>query len=211
MAEYKNLIEARKAGDEFYKPIKPCSRGHLSIRKVKGYHCLECRSIDIVYPERRCNERDIAISEGKDTYFTGKSCKHGHTAERFVRNHQCVECSRTMYYDAERKRYQENPLFRQFQQRKQAALKNRIPFTIEFDELEQPEFCPVFGVKLNYVANEKGNRKPNRASIDKVIPELGYVSGNVRIISDQANRLKNNATVEQLKMILKYIEENTNV
>lgn len=88
-------------------------------------------------------------------------------------------------------------------------MKNDIPFTIDFSELDQPEFCPVFGVRLNYVANEKGNRKPIRASIDKIVPELGYVSGNVKIISEQANRLKNDATVEQLKMILKYIEENT--
>lgn len=45
--------------------------------------------------------------------------------------------------------------------------------------------------------------------MDKIIPEKGYVKGNVRVISALANLMKNNATIEQLinfsKNIISYI------
>ena len=33
---------------------------------------------------------------------------------------------------------------------------------------------------------------------DRIIPELGYVEGNLVIVSDLANRIKTNATPEQI-------------
>lgn len=44
------------------------------------------------------------------------------------------------------------------------------------------------------------NPNEDSPSIDKVIPELGYVRGNVWVISNKANRIKNNATLEELKL-----------
>jgi len=44
-------------------------------------------------------------------------------------------------------------------------------------------------------------------SIDRVDNSKGYVPGNVRIISWRANRLKNDATVEEMELIIKYMKE----
>ena len=46
--------------------------------------------------------------------------------------------------------------------------------------------------------------------MDKIIPELGYVKGNVRIISTLANTMKSNATKDQLLTFAKNIESYMN-
>jgi hypothetical protein len=46
--------------------------------------------------------------------------------------------------------------------------------------------------------------------LDKIIPELGYVKGNVRIISTLANTMKSNATKDQLLTFAKNIESYMN-
>lgn len=45
----------------------------------------------------------------------------------------------------------------------------------------------------------------NSPSIDEIIPGKGYVRGNIMIISWKANRLKNNARLEDLEKIVNYI------
>lgn len=39
-------------------------------------------------------------------------------------------------------------------------------------------------------------------SIDRIIPELGYTKGNIRVISNRANLLKSNATIEELQKVI---------
>ncbi|MFY8211054.1 MAG: hypothetical protein ACOVLB_00075 [Candidatus Nanopelagicus sp.] len=158
-------------------------------------------------------ERQQAINEGKDTYCTGKPCKRGHIAERFTKTHTCVECSRVSLYQTDRDRYRsmQNTMIVQFRQRKNTALKMGIPFTIELDQIEQPKYCPVLGIELNYAwGGTAGHlRDPAKATIDKVIPELGYVPKNVYIISWRANKLKSDMTLEELEKIMKYMKART--
>ena len=67
--------------------------------------------------------------------------------------------------------------------------------------------CPVFNVDLKYASSQKGTgrRDPYSASLDKVIPELGYVKGNVVFISDWANLIKSNATEVQLYAVADWL------
>lgn len=66
--------------------------------------------------------------------------------------------------------------------------RKNIPYDdIKSADIEKPTHCPVFGMELDY---QRGGQKPNTASLDRVVPAKGYVKGNVRIISWQANRLK---------------------
>ena len=43
-------------------------------------------------------------------------------------------------------------------------------------------------------------------SIDRLIPELGYIKGNVNVISLRANIIKNNATKDELIKIANWME-----
>lgn len=92
---------------------------------------------------------------------------------------------------------------------KSNCLKNNIPYNITVDDLYPlPLTCPVLGLPLNWMLEGRGS--PNDCpSIDRLEPSKGYVKGNVRIISQKANRLKSNASAAELEAILKYMKENS--
>lgn len=160
--------------------------------------------------------RNIAIAEGKSTYFTGIPCKRGHISERRVLGKVCLQCCKEVYHVADRDNYRDpaNTFYRQFYSRRQQALKKGIPFTIDFEELEKPEFCPIFGIKLNYGCSPyidgKQTRDPNKASIDKKISSLGYIPGNTFVISWKANIMKADMGIPDLEKILEYMRGNNN-
>lgn len=83
---------------------------------------------------------------------------------------------------------------------KARAEKSGIPFDIVVTDIHIPERCPVLGIEF-----DSGGRETS-PSLDKIVPENGYVLGNIRIISNRANRLKSDATPEELRRILAYCE-----
>lgn len=155
--------------------------------------------------------RQEGYALGEMYYYTGKPCKHGHLSNRLTSNCICTQCSREIYQPADRDRYRNgNTLVRQFGTRINSARKAGIPCSITFEEIDQPTHCPILGIKLNYEWSGSHCRDPAKATFDKIIPELGYVSGNVKIISWKANRMKNDMTLHELKLIMEYIQENFN-
>jgi hypothetical protein len=85
---------------------------------------------------------------------------------------------------------------------KARAIKRGLPFDLTEADMVIPEVCPVLGIPLSW-----GNGlQDSTPSVDRVKPELGYVKSNCKIISMKANRLKSNATVEQFKAIVAYLE-----
>lgn len=153
--------------------------------------------------------RTQAILEGKVYYYTGKPCKRGHVSSRRVSNYICIECSREVYAVRDREDYRNGDTFkRQYSSRMQYAKRNNIPFTIKYEDIEKPKYCPVFGIELNYGWSGLDRRDPAKATFDKLNPELGYVPGNVFVISWRANKLKSDMTHKELKQIIKYMREN---
>ena len=62
--------------------------------------------------------------------------------------------------------------------------------------------CPIMGTVYTI-----GNDLDTSPSLDRINPRLGYISGNIQIISNLANRMKNNATDEQLLKFTNYYLE----
>jgi hypothetical protein len=94
---------------------------------------------------------------------------------------------------------------------KARAKRDGLPFNISVADLEWPEFCPVLNIKLDYNETVPGQRRRRHAnpSLDRCVNELGYVKGNAFVISHRANRLKSDATIEELKAVLAYMEQHS--
>lgn len=88
---------------------------------------------------------------------------------------------------------------------KYRAKKKGMPFDIKLSDIDKPTHCPIFGMELDYTGGKKtGMAKNNAASLDRIIPELGYVKGNVIVISWRANFIKTNASIEELNKLAQF-------
>ena len=81
-----------------------------------------------------------------------------------------------------------------------------IPFDLDVTDVIPPDFCPVLGIKLE-LHNQGSGYHVDSASVDRIDPTKGYTKGNVRVISARANLLKNDATSDELRLVLKDLEE----
>lgn len=71
-----------------------------------------------------------------------------------------------------------------------------------------PDTCPALGIELDY-ADGKGKRTDNSPSVDKIIPERGYVADNIVVVSWRANRIKNDSKIEELLKIYNFFSKFT--
>ena len=81
-------------------------------------------------------------------------------------------------------------------------VKNRKTLSIDYYKTLLVTHCPLLGIELSYEKFE-GNTPSNYATLDRIDSTLGYEEGNVQIISFRANTLKSNATLEELKLLVK--------
>lgn len=72
-----------------------------------------------------------------------------------------------------------------------------IPYNLTPADVRPPTHCPVLGMPLTF--GQLGGAAA--ASVDRLRPDLGYVRGNVRVISRLANAVKSNATTAQVTAV----------
>jgi len=91
---------------------------------------------------------------------------------------------------------------------KQRSKKRGIEFSITESDFDIPTHCPVLGIPLKHNRVGAGNRGStiNSPTLDRINPDLGYIPGNVVIISKQANQIKSNAKYEDIKKVLKWLK-----
>ena len=82
------------------------------------------------------------------------------------------------------------------------AKKYNYPFNITVDDIIIPDKCPI--LEVPFVLGSKGNYEYT-PSLDRKINSLGYVKGNIQVISKKANSMKNSATPEELKAFCKNV------
>ncbi len=80
------------------------------------------------------------------------------------------------------------------------ARKRGVVFDILEEDIHIPEFCPVLGIKLTmHTGTRMQGGRPDSPSLDRIDNNIGYVKGNIQVISHLANSMKSTATPEQLK------------
>lgn len=89
--------------------------------------------------------------------------------------------------------------------RKRAELLG-VDFDLEFSDIRIPKKCPVLGIPLK-TGGRRRAEIGNSPSVDRVDNRLGYVKGNVRVISHRANAIKSDATLDELKRICRYVRK----
>jgi len=83
---------------------------------------------------------------------------------------------------------------------KNRAKKYGRIFSIGIEDVVIPDSCPVFGTKF-----EVGNYQ-TCATLDRIDNSKGYEKGNICIISGRANRLKGDADVLDLELLLSWMK-----
>ena len=153
-----------------------------------GYkNCPTCNQIlphSSFYRKNKNNQYDDEL------YYNCRSCARN-KARRSYRTHKSSNVEK----------YKENPEKKIFQNLKGRAKKNGVVFEIEISDIIIPEICPVLGIPIIPFSSSD-----NSPSVDKFIPTLGYVKGNINIISKRANRIKDNATVEEVEKLLNWMK-----
>lgn len=90
---------------------------------------------------------------------------------------------------------------------KNSAKKRGIEFELSLTDLNEITFpitCPVFGIPLKW---NSGKAADDSYSFDRIDSTKGYNIENIIITSWKANRLKNNASQEDLLKISKFYED----
>lgn len=80
------------------------------------------------------------------------------------------------------------------------ARKAGIPFNLTLEDIIIPDECPVLGIPIRHRDGGK-HGDDNSPQLDRIVPSFGYVKGNVMVISGRANRIKSDATYEELEVL----------
>ena len=168
--------------------------------------------------------RDEAREAGLTEYFTGVPCIHGHVAPRSTSSSACIMCrnasalakQHAVYLAApdEFRRYRrrlqaKNPLAALFRAARSRAKGRGIDFSITpFDLSMNNGVCPCCNREMFIDEEPLGpGGRPHSPSIDRFVPALGYVPGNVSIICWSCNDIKSKATLEELKAVVRWMED----
>ena len=157
------------------------------------YACNHCKTekAEAEFPFRKRNERGGRLYR----YGWCRACVQEKDRSRAKTEHHKAQ-RRAWYHRDPRKTMALNA-------RQNAELKG-VPFAIAAEDIQIPAHCPALGLELKTSEHLRSDSSP---SIDRVIPERGYVPGNIRVISWRANRIKSDATADELRRIAEYIEK----
>lgn len=126
------------------------------------------------------------------------------TSNRGAPSWRCWECHRQRKQDS----YRRNLPRQLWLSAKKRAERDGTPFSILPEHIAVPSHCPALGLPLS-VSHTGSGGTDYSPTLDRIIPELGYVPGNVAVISGRANRAKNDLTCVELEALLDYVRRNT--
>jgi len=156
----------------------------------KDGHNPYCKACCLQY---RFENKEILSQKKKEYYSKGhvKVHQQQYRKQYYLSNKVDMLAQQREYYAAP-----ENRAKKLLSKTKERATKEGLPFNLELEDIVIPTHCPYLGMELTHHLGQ--GYLDSNSSIDKIIPELGYIKGNVQVISRLANQMKNSATSEQL-------------
>ena len=158
------------------------------------YYCTKCQMTKDekeFYPSRRTNKGSCKTCfracksqspEGKKEYHDANPDKTRQWKQTSYNKHR----NQFIYLNAQRKAQEKN-----------------LAFEIDIEDIVMPEKCPILGIPI-IIECGKG-RNDNSPVIDMINSRLGYIKNNIRIISDRAYRLKGDASIEELLLLVQNV------
>jgi hypothetical protein len=167
------------------------------IKYLENRLCKKCNIIKNYSDYRKINPLSNGPDKGKTLGWT--------SVAKDNRYYMCKLCENLSMGN----RYNNNPIPQMLSNAKIRAKNKNIPFEIDSFYLKEifpkDNMCPVLKVKFEYGYTSKTKiNKSYAPSLDRIIPSKGYVRGNCIIVSDIVNRIKQDATPEQLERVLKF-------
>jgi hypothetical protein len=211
-----NYCHVSKNEDEF--PLKKdgTRSGNCLLCKEKRRDYLARNKEAVVQKKKQYYEDNkVEILEDRKLYYQDNK------EEVSKRNKANYEENKEEYLEYKKEYYQENkehllelskqdriehPAKYLVKNAKERAEKKNLPFDLTEEDIIIPDVCPVFGIPIIVGASFK--ERDNSPSLDRIIPKLGYVKGNVKVISFKANSLKRDGSIEDFEKIIEYIKEN---
>lgn len=97
------------------------------------------------------------------------------------------------------------PFYHRYHTVRSVSQQKKLPFDLTEEYLESiwTGHCEVSGLPIFLDTHRTDD---SHAELDRTVPEKGYTQGNVAWLSRKFNRLKSDATLEDTKLILAYLE-----
>lgn len=150
------------------------------------------------------HSRAEARTLGLKQYYTGKPCPHGHTSPRYTASATCIDCHKEGNY--RRLKLDQRKIM--LGSARWRARARGIPCTIKLDDIVIPSHCPCCGVRLVPKIERLTRMKTgayDTPSLDRKVPALGYVPGNVGVLCMKCNTRKSGIDEQMLKFLLDYL------
>jgi hypothetical protein len=196
--------------------------------KKDGTRSGNCQACKDKRRERDLDKQEV-LSQKRKKYYEDNKVKiledrrvyyQENKEEVAKRNKDNYEANKEEYLEYKKDYYQENrehllnlskqdrfkhPVKYLLKNARDRAEKKNLPFNLTEADIIIPDVCPVFGIPIKIGATLE--ERDNSPSLDRIIPQLGYVRGNVKVISFKANSLKRDGSIEDFEKIIEYIKE----
>jgi len=140
----------------------------------------------------RENNRDTHNAKNREYYYSNIE-KQKEKAKRYYENNREKVNERHKKWMSEWNK--NNPKKAMFTRAQARARRKGIEFNITLEDITIPTHCPIFGLPL---FSSKGKKTINSPSLDRIDNNKGYIKGNIIVISEKANSIKNIGTPEEL-------------
>jgi hypothetical protein len=127
-----------------------------------------------------------------------------HREQEIARAKRCLNRDRNHTNEVKRACLRKNPVSYILCRIKGKCKKYHIPFNLTHKDIVIPTHCPVLGIPL-VIGNATAQK--GSPSVDRIVPRLGYVKGNITVISHRANTIKSDAMSSELEKVLSYVRK----